>query len=931
MNYYYALLESYDLLKKRKFKLSLREQDEDPEAQAKAYVSQAGGTEGGIKTGIDVTSPDGQMGKVWKATRSGKINFADNEEGQFYDAVTPGTGAGWDKLVSFLSGKKEGQDQPDPAGGGDEEGGEDTAASPEGAAPGPEDPLVAPLLQQRDLAIEGLDKLEELQSPNFTAEKTEKLRELLDGLGENPTQDEIDSVTSLNDFLHLQKTILEDQDGAREGKYVHAINSFWQENAIEVNQYGVKFGSMWFETTLMQDKDGDGRITAEELAQEGPITGAIERLDQLQADNEGELGQGSAAQRAPRVDISDSGTETTFRGSSAEFLAEATGAYRDYLNASTEEEQRVAGEKLFEKIAQARQMTDLIGPDGKPICRKDDAGNDIMGPTVPGKKPKCDTVKVVALDTAQVLQMFAKGSGIREGVMLSDDKGIRDAAAVWFIARRLRRSGLSRDKVRELLERATENDGLAIAIILATNRQWEEDYMGDFIPTTTKAVGGGGEIGGKEEKMTDQGAKADMVDTFCKSPQGKPYKAKELKAHFESLLSDKQKAHYAKACGGDGAGIDELVREAPVDPAKPDGEKCLEVDRELKVFSNKKGAKHKLGQIGIASVRRACNGGTDPAVTAKGKEDSNKWTANSLKFLDKVKDRLDKCGQKDVFQGMCDYQDKIDKEAKDFDTVLNKPIVSVKHAKEALQIFSDNSSLNAKGRMRVAAAQYAIDRTLPKGGSLEAIKAEAAKKKKKDGTPYTIDEYCDYQLGKVKSKLTGAIMLEELNKDTDSSRVVKRGSKAEKYLIGQYAITGGSDRECVKQKRHLEDGTQSISLNNAEVQANMKALQDGTGRIRRSTGLGTKLYLEVRATDDKGKLVEPPKWEKRAEGDTASKPSSVVWENTHTISQGIDKPGEEGFDAGTQNPANQPADESLFKTFLTGQQKLLEKLISQTT
>ena len=42
MDYYYALLKSYTLLKKRKFKLSIREEEEeqrDPEAEKKARAA----------------------------------------------------------------------------------------------------------------------------------------------------------------------------------------------------------------------------------------------------------------------------------------------------------------------------------------------------------------------------------------------------------------------------------------------------------------------------------------------------------------------------------------------------------------------------------------------------------------------------------------------------------------------------------------------------------------------------------------------------------------------------------------------------------------------------------------------------------------------------------------------------------------------------
>ena len=188
----------------------------------------------------------------------------------------------------------------------------------------------------------------------------------------------------------------------------------------------------------------------------------------------------------------------------------------------------------------------------------------------------------------------------------------------------------------------------------------------------------------------------------------------------------------------------------------------------------------------------------------------------------------------------------------------------------------------------------------------------------------TPEAICQSHLGKVQRDLTSGAMLGELRTKSKSKPVTKRNSKGETvkhgrvlkdegldYALSRYMLTAGSDRECVKQKRTFEEGTQGVMLNNAEIQANVQAIKEGRGRIRMD---GKQFHLEIKTEDKDGNEI----WEQRALGSTEN--GGITWMSSHDASDTVEK-----------QPTEEPQEESLLMHFLHGQQRLLEKLINQTT
>ncbi|MEK9699570.1 MAG: hypothetical protein VW270_27580, partial [Candidatus Poseidoniales archaeon] len=111
MDYYHALLDRYELLKKRKFKMSIMEQGEDPKAAAEAAIASAAGKT--RKDAAPVKSADGRTGYVWTSTKTakggGNVTFTPNEEkkGIVFTIKGKEGDRGYDALVGFIAGDKE--------------------------------------------------------------------------------------------------------------------------------------------------------------------------------------------------------------------------------------------------------------------------------------------------------------------------------------------------------------------------------------------------------------------------------------------------------------------------------------------------------------------------------------------------------------------------------------------------------------------------------------------------------------------------------------------------------------------------------------------------------------------------------------------------------------------------------------------------------
>ncbi len=926
MEYYYALLENYNQLKRRKFKLSLREATvSSAEDIIKAMQGAAEG-EDGEQEFPHPKNPE-SVAKASINTR-GNLNVKFGQNSGFGVPVGHEMGAsgkmGIKELDAWLAGDG-GGDKAKGAGGGDKAkgaGGGDPAA--EGGVDPNEKELEA-LAQEASLKLEKLSELDE----NFSPDKMENLRALLyapvpnvPGAAERKSA----AVRALNNFLSLSTEIAVNPDLAGEGKFVEKINAFITDNDIKLTPHGVSFQGSYFETAFMLEGDF-------------PIATAIADMDALQKKDKEEKGIGSSAIRIPKLSPKEQGRRDQYRGGAAEFMAEATAPLAAFLESDDPKVRQESLQKLKDTVEKAQHDTQSLDENGNKLWEMDAEGKkkkleDENGVVIKNKEGKPYYIPVMekALDIPTLVSVFTVGVGAIEGTLLVGDKdGIDDAAAITWLKARLIESGVNEEQLDRVLrviadEENPDTVGLqAVLLVLAANRGFERDYMGDLKPASTRAVGGGAVIDDQREEMTDQGAKADMIDTFCDNPDtGEPYKKEEIAAHFDSLLSPEQKAHYATGCGaGKGkkatpfAGAEALVRESTTD----DGSPCLDVDRELKVFNKKAGATHKLGQQSNDTVDSVCE--------KKGLPDSKEMTGTTESFMKKTKDRLKNCGFPKVFDSMCDFDTVLDTQTKQYDQIFERDQKGVsedkwrKRASAALALWEKNSGMNAAAKKkRYEAGLAAIQATGPYPKWIrEKFKSQDNVDKKTGKPKKTEQQLCDAELTSISRYLKAGVLYRTMREKKNSKKAPKgtEGTLLQgeglAYMIARYAVTCGSDRECVKQKRHLSDNTQSISFNNAEVQANLAALKKGTGRIRQGAGIGSQFYLEV---------INPTtgKWEVRAQG--SSEKGGITWQSSKKggVSHSIDK----------KEPAKkEPSKENLMMAFLQGQQDLLEKLMNQTT
>lgn len=119
MKYYYELLESYNDLKKRKFTLSLVEQEGgDPESQLKSSISQAQSYK--YSDPLVVTNANGETAYMWKSgdqkkggqVKPGAVNFSTREDKQF--PLRPEKDdEDKQKVLGWFSGEGDNKDQDD--------------------------------------------------------------------------------------------------------------------------------------------------------------------------------------------------------------------------------------------------------------------------------------------------------------------------------------------------------------------------------------------------------------------------------------------------------------------------------------------------------------------------------------------------------------------------------------------------------------------------------------------------------------------------------------------------------------------------------------------------------------------------------------------------------------------------------------------------
>jgi hypothetical protein len=965
MDYYYSLLESYELLKRRKFKLSLREEEEqgervaDADSLIKAMVGQAPGS-----TKKFAHPQDPKKSATAEVTDKGfiKVNFGKGFGRNFAKADSG------DLVGSSLTRRTNMGELEQWFGGGAPQGGEQGAGEEEEggeAQPGEE---LAPEESPSDKAADSLgdtlgkvrsnvaeDELgsddpeveDEEQEALVQAkeekwlEETERLKEvalntgMLTGIDEETV---VETFNGVNDLLRLGDDIANNPGMAGPMGFSGKINDLIEKYKITKDEDGC----LYFDEISIALCRGD-TPTYKALAEFGP------QLEEIQKKDRQQNGKASIAKSIPKKPMSQ-GRKDAIRGVAIEDADNLAPMLERCLGKKSREEMVECAESFSKEVFSSIKLREDWEQ-----CKEDKKAG--ISKKACGKK--------VGASFEELLEALQIGLLADDSLILTGPKEDFDRNATNFIIDRLvAQSGgkLSREDARAFVEKvvADEDGPKALLLVVMANRKFSAQVHGAIIPTRTKGVGQGQESGGEERASNVIGAKKDVEDVYCPGEgdlEEDPIKLrKALVTNIrEKILSPEQLDHYAQPsrCNG---GLNEKgnstrpkkgekpqtkeeKREANIDAAIDsmikdgvgDDKGCLVIGREPKTHTDSKNPST-LGEMSHQKQR--------DMFRYLGEESSDGLQDAEIERLKVVKTTLEECVGKGTVKKAVEFMEDIAPRLDRVDAIL-----------------TPGSWVEGEdGKAMEGASEGYIDQWLnnkqqpPSTGDKE--RAEEAKKCLKNKGD---DKSCK-ELDKLRFEVKNLITNRELDKYTDSEGLVSGKGKA--YLQTMYLSVAGSDQEVLNEKRGLADNIQKAGLRNAEIEANL-----GNPRVqfRRSKKTVQPEGPPAPVAPSKSGKPKDPKLPTKVQptgtqlGDPSPWAAQTAWGGTTTIvDPGMEQEnqrraslaperGEYKVRTGgakdlyrTLGDEDTDAElalrkEDMFVQFLQGQQHLLEKLLSQTT
>ena len=528
MDYYYSLLESYELLKKRKFKLSLREEVNSAEMKAKGYVSQAQAVS--YSDALPVDGGGGGKGTIWTTTK-GTVSFSTNPDKTFpHNNVVAGSGEGWDALLGFVGGKEKAKGEDD-----------------KGAKPGEEvDPMALPVEVSQDSVViqKQTDIIERLSNLKDTGLLTDKqltsLTAQVEGkakgtridpeevgpematMGPDKTKEQIvESLDSTDDLIESYSKL-------ESGKKIEDLELNKLADHLIITPHGVRMGGLFRQYRRELNPDNDAYLAmATRISKEQES-----RTEEWRTLNQEFIGPPPIKIIKKEEKPFTYGQETANRG--------------------------VIAEKL-EPCALALDQYDLAVANGDKKSAND-------------AKKKLGTLFETAIgdgSAEELMTTFAGGSDTLLGNHFSNRNEMGEAAFVQGVKDILTdpkgNHKLLPETVDALVDLGGRKNGVALALVVLANRQFSTDLYAGATPSEIIQTGQG-------KEAQELGDKADLIAYYDEGSCDKVTKA------WGDKLSDSQRSHYALGCGGEGIGLDSLVN-------KEDG-RC-KVEQELKVVSKK--------------------------------------------------------------------------------------------------------------------------------------------------------------------------------------------------------------------------------------------------------------------------------------------------------------------------------------------------------
>jgi hypothetical protein len=833
MDYYYALLDSYKLLKKRKLKLTINEQEGEGMGDAELLTFLLAGANGHTSENQNkVTSSIGLFNPMGEKGKNGEVAVPDAKSvtgtlGQNADRLVKGG-----VLVPYEQLNQTGKniiDQLRSGEGGSAEKSTDDNERPED----PEDPAVRQVLNKAaeawtNLTAKGAGKDEEVFDPAmFPGLKVKKGRaaksvvnilakgSTITGFGGDKPEEVVQQMMSTPCDGESEEDIAKcNASKVEAGRALESLGRVFQSfkdqgGNIDINtpegeqlanelrrlnpqlattDSGVKFGEYY--VFYKQESSSETDVLRNTVDQ---LNAAAEKYN--------EEWDGATEGKIPLVEsqarVVTGKTNRAMRGTAAEVIV---GLSVTMMNLA----KNLVGTK-GDKKGRGKVMSTAK----KEVTRLLDAAKKKKG----GKST-----------LTEIRDMFKLGVDAMLGdVLAKSDTDVANINYVQALGQFFADKGMDDKVLKEFLTKAGQDVGPGLVLCAFANRHFDYQLFGkDLIPENVQQEG--------QTDSTALGAKVDV---------GVNYDAKDcekVKAHYDSLLSDEQRNHYALGdCSENddqenlGVGMDDLTQKMDRDPEdKSQGQKCY-VGVEIKTLDNLRSTKG-YGQSSNNRMSKLFDKGNKPCSNDLNTSDEK---GSSVDFIKLHERRMRNCGVSD--EAACKFSQTMDKAVEKIRTGLNMKedkwgdgkAITLKDRKSLLSQWATNkggvSKLKGDAKLRYEGALRHIQNKKQPKGLPEKYRGDA------------------YQATAIGNELWQIELGDNIEKNSKKGKIT---GDAQDYLLSRLHLGAGSTEETGKVGRMLDDDVQTFGLNNAEIMGCIGGVKSGEYDLVRKGNTYKVLYTK---------------------------------------------------------------------------------------
>jgi len=393
----------------------------------------------------------------------------------------------------------------------------------------------------------------------------------------------------------------------------------------------------------------------------------------------------------------------------------------------------------------------------------------------------------------QMMETFSVGRSVALGELLAKGEAAYEDAQFVIECQRVltEEMGMDEKKAEAFIEQAsTPSDRQLMMSILVTsfvNQTFDKQLFGDdpdLIPTKVTHEG--------DKNMTDSGAKADLKFEFDKD-------CDKVAASYEKKLGGTPK----NGCGGEGSGVKNML-------TPTEGGGCV-MEVELKTLTDSK-SKGGVGEISSSRTQAICGNATVGSDVPGG------MTQGTKDFAKRNSKRLNSCAGAGTQKAGCAKQKEIDEKTAEFDRLLTPGSLGVtpEMSDAWINTWFEKKQQSPKNKERAEAAKRAM---------------------RPNATKEDLDA-----LAKVKQDIQQEVLKQEM----PQGEVTDEGWKS--WATMCYSQAAGSMEETLRVTRGLGDSYQSVYLNNAVVEDNLQKIKDNKAYFE--YGGGGTIKLVDRKTGD---------------------------------------------------------------------------------